>query len=401
VPIDPGSQYAVTLTFQDDSSGTAVLADPSALQLDITYGSMFGTGAPDFAGPFSYSGASGPTPGQIYRTGVGQYRYDWTIPASASGGVYVATWTITYGGIKQQGFENILVAGGAGAVTPPDNGEIGYWTGSLTYGANQINFGAKDANGTAWAWLGIDGMGDAPTDGSVLQRGSDHGGYATPQFYGPRPLTLRVRAAATSQAARDAARAALQAAVPVSDLATLVYNEPVPKTVYVRRSGGIKVTSQTLTDVDFAIGLIAPDPRKYGAASSVTVIANSQTLGIVFPLTFPVTFPAQPPAGSATITNNGNFETRPTITISGPIDGPSVYNQTTGQTISFSSLTMTSTDTLVLDLLNKVAYLNGSPVGADLWSSWWVLEPGSAQVVLQGAAAVGAEMTINLNDAWM
>ena len=398
--ITPGSTYPVLLSFQDDSTGTSVPADPSSLQLDITYGSP-AVGGTDFAGPFTYSGASGPTAGQIYRTGVGAYRYDWTVPSGAAGGVYVATWTVVYGGNPQQGVENIAVAGGIGPITPPDLGETGFWTGSLTYGDLAIQFGAKDDAGNAWAWLGIDGMDDAPTDGTVEQRGSDHGGYALPQFYGPRPITLRVKAAATSQAARDDARAMLQAVVPVSDLATLVYNEPVPKTVYVRRSGGIKVTSQTLIDVEFAIGLIAPDPRKYGAATSVTVIANSQTLGITVPFTVPFTMPAQAPPGAATVTNGGRFETRPTITIVGPIAKPAVYNQTSGQSISFSTLTLGASDVLVLDLLNKAAYLNGGNIPADLWSAWWVLDPGTSQIILQGEGGAGAQMTIDFNDAWM
>lgn len=397
MPQLPGTTYPAELVFQDDATGTVV--DPSAIQLDITYGSEYGTGQPDYAGPISYSGASVPTPGQVYRTGVGTYQYDWPIPANAPGGVYIANWTIGYSGAMFYGWENIEVSGSG--LTPPNNGDTGFWTGSITYGAQQINFGAQDMAGTAWAWLGIDGMDGVPTDGAVVQRGNDHGGYATPQFYGPRPITLRVRASASSQAARDVARAALQAAIPVNDLATLVYNEPVPKTLQVRRSGVVKETSATLVDVDFNILLIAPDPRKYGAASSVTVIANSQTLGITPPVTVPFTLPAQPPPGSATVTNNGNFETRPLITITGPIAGPAVYNQTAGQTISFSTLTLAATDTLVLDLLDKIAYLNGGAIPADLWSSWWVLEPGTAQIILQGAGGTGAQMTISLNDAWM
>jgi hypothetical protein len=61
---------------------------------------------------------------------------------------------------------------------------------------------------------------------------------------------------------------------------------------------------------------------------------------------------------------------------------------------------MSSTDTLLLDLLNKVAYLDGSQIPADLWSSWWVLAPGTSQIILQGEAA-GAQMTISYQDAWM
>lgn len=283
---------------------------------------------------------------------------------------------------------------------PTLNTDVGYWTGSITYGSSQVQFGAVDANGISWALLSVKGMDGAPTDGSVVQRAGDHGGFATPQFYGPRPIELIVRATAPTQALRDTARAALQQAVPVSALGAFVYGEPIPKTLQVRRSGVIKEVSDTLIGVEFDILLIAPDPRKYGAATSVSVSANNQLLGIVPPVTLPFTLPAQPPPGAATVTNGGNFETRPLITITGSVVGPSIYNQTSGQTISFSNLTLAATDTLVLDLGAKAAYLNGSQIPADLWSSWWVLAPGTSQIVLQGDGTA-ATMTISFNDAWM
>lgn len=394
--LTPGTTTTVELVFTDDVDGD--LVDPTSVQLDITYGSTFGMG-PDFAGPFSYIGASVPTPGQIYRTGVGLYNYDWPIPANAAAGVYVANWTMGYSGDLFPGTENLDVAGTG--LTPPDNGDIGFWTGSITYGTSMVSFGAQDMAGVAWSLLKVTGMDGAPTDGQVVQRAGDHGGFATPQFYGPRPIGLMVSATATTQAGRDAARAALQQAIPISDLGTFVYGEPIPKTLQVRRSGVVKEAYSTLVDVVFDVLLIAPDPRKYGASTSLTVNANGQLLGITPPLTPPIALPSQPPAGAVTAVNGGNFETRPLITINGPITAPAVYNQTSGQLISFSTLVLAASDTLVLDLQEKAAYLDGSQIPADLWSSWWVLPPGASQVVLQGSNSGGATMTVAYSDAWM
>ena len=387
-----------TLYFYDEASG--VLTDPVSVQLDITYGNTLASGQPDFEGPFTYSGASAPTPGQVYRISQGVYAYAWTIPSMAPAGVYVMNWTVQYGAAEDMflGYDNFVVTGSG--LTPPMSGDIGFWTGSITYGNVVLPFGAQDSNGTAWLLLGTDGLDGAPTAGQVIQHAGDHGGFATPQWYAPRPITLRIQASAATQALRDTARALLQQAIPINDMATLLYNEPVPKTLMVRRSGVIKEEYPNTLEAVFTVGLIAPDPRKYGAATTVKVVANSQDLGIVFPLTFPLTFPAQAPPGVAIVTNNGNFETRPTITINGPITAPAVYHATTGQTISFSTLTLQSTDTLVLDLLDKVAYLDGALTPADLTSSWWTLAPGPSQIFLQGDGSA-ALMTITFNDAWM
>lgn len=394
----PGGTVPLTLNVFTDSNGA--LANATSLQLDITYGSLFdGTSADDFAGPFSFTGAETPTPGEIYQTATGVYEFDWSIPASAYPGVYVANWTGVYGGDTFLTTENIVVQGNP--TTPVTSGDLGFWTGTLTYGDVQIPLGGQDANGTTWTILDLQGFDGVDTVGKVSQRAGDHGGLATPQYYAPRVMTLIVQASAATQALRDTARAMLQQAVPISDLATFVYDEPITKTLMVRRSGKLLEKCPTLVDCVFTIGLVAPDPRKYGSAHAVTVIANEQMLGIVSPFSTPITSPAQQPPGVVTITNDGNFETRPTISISGPIIAPQVYNQSTGQLIGFSNLALGSSDTLVLDLLNQVAALDGGYTPADLSSSWWVLQPGTDQVILEGESATGAQMTISYNDAWM
>jgi hypothetical protein len=285
--------------------------------------------------------------------------------------------------------------------------ETGYWTGGILYtpplsSLIDLELGAQDANGTDWVIISVQGMDGAPTSGGVVQRAGDHGAYAPPAYYAGRPITLTVQATANSQALRDLARAALAQVIPVSDLATLRIDEPIPKQLQVRRSGALTETYPTLTDVVFTIGLIAPDPRKYSTVlQSITVLQGSPAAGLAPPLTPPLTLPAGAPPMSASITNNGSFETRPTVSIVGPITGPAIVNQTSGQQVSFSSLTLASTDVLVVDFLNQRALLNGVFRTADLSSSWWVLQPGTATVQVTGTAGVGAQMTVAWRDAWI
>ena len=288
--------------------------------------------------------------------------------------------------------------------------DVGFWTGGITYTpavgagpATDLEFGAVDANGIGWMLNSFDGMGGPDTVGQVVQQAGDHGGWATPQFYGPRVMTLTVTASAPSWALRDVARATLQQAVPVSDLALLRLDEPVPKQMLVRRSGGLPEKSLNLTDVQFSVILVAPDPRKYGTVlHSLTATQQSIAAGLAPPLTPPITLPAGFPPMAVACTNAGSFETRPVVTIRGPITGPGVVNQATGQKVTFSSLTLaTSLDVLAVDFLNRQALLNGAYRTADLSSSWWVLPPGTTTVQVTGTGTTGSQTTVAWRDAWI
>jgi Phage tail protein len=403
--VSPGGTATLELNFTD--SNTGLPADPASVELDITYGLPVGF-APDVAGPYYYTGASGPVAGEVYRTGVGQYAFSYQVPWDAYGGVYVASWTCSYGGSMWEGTEDFAVTGGTLPSSPP-SGDTGYWTGSLSYGGNTVSFGQVDDNGICWLWNGIDGWDGPDVSGGIIQRSGDHGGWASPQFYAPRTLTLRVTAIAPSQALRDLARALLSQVVPVSDLAVLNYDEPVPLQAQVRRSGKITEKPLTLTDVQFTVGLVAPDPRKYSQQvhSVTTAAAPTGLTGLVFPVVFPVTFPAMLPAGIVSVANAGNFETRPLITITGPVTSPSLTSLTTGQTVSWTGLVLNAGSALTVDFLNRVAYdQNGSYWPADLASSWWVMGgqvPGGAvtEIQLGGAAGLGAQFIVQWQDSWV
>jgi Phage tail protein len=283
----------------------------------------------------------------------------------------------------------------------------GYWTGGIIYTpavgpSVDLEMGVIDANGIDWMLQSVVGADGPATSGQVVQQAGDHGGWATPQYYAPRTLTLTVTAGASSQALRDVARATMQQAVPVSDLALFRLDEPIPKQMYVRRSGPLTETYPDLGSVIFTVGLVAPDPRKYSTAlHAITVNQGTIAAGLTTPNTTPFTLPAGFPPMTTVITNAGSFETRPQVLIAGPVTAPAVVNQVTGQTVSFPALTLGSTDVLVVDFLNRQATLNGVYRTADLASSWWVAPPGSTGVQVTGTASSGAYVTVSWRDAWI
>ena len=404
-----GGQVTLYFTFTDELSGLP--ADPAALQLDLTYGSATPP-AGDYAGPFTYAGASSPSPNTVWRVSTGQYAFTWSVPSSAPTGDYVATWTATYGGQQWPAWENLWISGVVSPAAP--SADIGFWTGSIAYtppstdlavySGLTIPLGAVDANGTAWLLQKIDGWDSPDVQGAgVIAKSGDHGGWASPQFYAARALTLTVTAIAQTQALRDVARAQLQQAVPVSDLALFTFNEAIPKQAYLRRSGRISEAATDLVSVTFTIGAICPDPRKYGTVLKTAFVnaINESLIGVVPPFTVPFTLPAQPPAGSVAVTNAGTFESRPVITIQGPITSPALTNVQTGQTVSWTGLVLGATDQLVADFNLAQALLNGSYRPADLFSSWWTLPPGATSIQLGGNSGTGASMSVAFRDAWI
>ena len=294
--------------------------------------------------------------------------------------------------------------------------DVGFWSGSLSYapvyapGGLEVSIGTgPDANGISWIWQTIDGWDSPDVVGQVIQRSADHGGWPASQFYAPRVITVTVMASAPTQALRDTARAVFQQVIPPgispNDLAVLTYNEPVPKQALVRRSGRITEQKPTLTDVIFTANLVAPDPRKYSAqpkSSTAYIAATSAGGGLVVPFTVPFTLDPGTPPGVMTVTNAGTFETRPVITLKGPLTAPKISNVTYGMTVPFSQVTLGATDVLTVDMDARAASLNGSYRTADLSSAWWVLEPGANILELGSASAgSGASFTCSWSDSWM
>jgi len=99
--------------------------------------------------------------------------------------------------------------------------------------------------------------------------------------------------------------------------------------------------------------------------------------------------------------NTGTFETRPVITITGPITSPGVVNAATAQAVTFTGLSLGTTDQLILDMDSRQALLNSVFQPADVSSAWWVLQPGSTQIYLDGITTGGASLTVTFSPAYI
>lgn len=230
-----------------------------------------------------------------------------------------------------------------------------------------LNSRMTDTNGIAWIVTAIDGWDSPSVRSTVTNKGQDHGAYVEPVFYGPRLLIVRgtfasVRGVPT-QTLMDT-RDRLEAAnnITGTNLAPFIVSELRPKLCMVQRVDGYHDRITGPTSYEFECHLLAPDPRKYDTVPTITIIPANTTVSI---------------------SNYGNEESRPVLTVSGPASGITMENVTTGQAVAFAQI-LGPADTFLIDMNTPHRVLkNGATALYTIVSppsGWWMLQPGVNQI---------------------
>jgi hypothetical protein len=155
----------------------------------------------------------------------------------------------------------------------------------------------------------------------------------------------------------------------------------------------------------FQIAMHAEDPRKYSSNLNTQTMLSGSTIvtGRAYNKSYNygygsiITVP-----DTVIVTNGGNREAPAIITINGPVQLPTIVNDTAGKTLQFN-ITMTNTDVLVIDLLNHSVILNGSVSrrGTLVNPDWFLLAKGDNLLHYQSASAPSSSSaTITWRDAW-
>lgn len=152
-----------------------------------------------------------------------------------------------------------------------------------------------------------------------------------------------------------------------------------------------------------AVEFRAADPRIYDDNASSTVLtvpANNagRTYDRVYALTY-----GGGTSGTQVAVNNGTTRTSPVITITGPVDTPTVENVTAGKFLKFN-LTLAVGETLTIDTDARSVVLNGtasrrSAMSVD--SAWWALGPGPSTLRFSAAASTTATATVAFRSAYL
>lgn len=141
--------------------------------------------------------------------------------------------------------------------------------------------------------------------------------------------------------------------------------------------------SKAIFSAPFKIELLASDPTIYGSSTAVTPVTVPLIVsgGYTYPVVYPVVYSAG--SGPTSVTNAGTVAVYPIITITGIATNPVIINNTTEQFLGLD-LTTGSTDTIVINMAQRTALLNGSSVFGDLatGSTWWALLTGGNSISL-------------------
>lgn len=147
-----------------------------------------------------------------------------------------------------------------------------------------------------------------------------------------------------------------------------------------------------------------------GVHESQTLTSASMTLpepgGLTYPVVYPVVYGA-PTGGSATVTNYGDAEAKPVITLFGPMVNPVITNETTGKFLRLN-MTIASGRKVVVTMATPSIVegnLTGTPSdnrqdkrGAG--SSFWSIKPGPNLLRLRAASYDVGSATVEFRSAY-
>jgi hypothetical protein len=151
-------------------------------------------------------------------------------------------------------------------------------------------------------------------------------------------------------------------------------------------------------------GVMESLAEQIGTSDAVTAGEGGRT----YPVTYPVSYTESSPVGAVTVTNNGTVSVRPVLRLYGPATDPRVENQSTGERLIFTGLTLLAGDWLEIDCREKTARLNGLVSQSRLSrldfanSTYLRLLPGMNTVRYYPVSfGDGARLEVRFRSAWL
>lgn len=219
-----------------------------------------------------------------------------------------------------------------------------------------------------------------------------HGSTDLTQFFGERQVTAKVKIFGDHTLAAEG----------YEDLLRALAHPARRPYLYVQRDGWaaerrLRVRGNTYSCLRTAasaiylevqLALVAPDGTMEDASlSTVAVYAQSAIAGLSAPVSFGSSGVSLTPASlgsQAVVTNDGTVATPPVYQIYGGCSDPAIINNSTGESLSFTGLSIPTGHYLEIDVANRTAYMDSDPSQSYYskidWSSstWWWLAGGDS-----------------------
>ena len=261
-----------------------------------------------------------------------------------------------------------------------------------SFSFNSLTFGGS---GSPYQILSVDGLESLPD----IRNQDDNRGYADGMFsgrdfLGGRHITIIFNTFGTSTASAQTNYYAIQAKLLPQQSGTTPLSFKLPNQQTQEQFINARVRAlKTTLDPNYTYGYITsqvtffcPDPNYYNNNLQTALLQYLPATGRTYNRIYPLVYTPATSILTTTVTNTGWGTAYPTITLVGPIINPVLGNQTTDNYLYFD-VTMTESDTLVIDLYNKLITFNGVYARNLLLSgTWFAAPPGSSIFTLSGDA---------------
>jgi hypothetical protein len=290
-----------------------------------------------------------------------------------------------------------------------------------------LDFGGLDQGGSYQLQSLPSGL-DMPNVASGdVQRALDHGEFVGLDLSAGRDVTVTQVVTGVNAVALDNARQLLASVMAVAGNTNSPLYLQLPSGLYACMArprkhgykldiGSIMPFAEGVTGGDVVTSVLhATDPRWYAMPTKASVpvgLAPVGSGGLTFPASAPFSFGGSGSAGEVIVYNNGLFEMRPVLVVTGPCTNPVVANLSLpGAPWVGFDVALNTGDTLTIDTDYETAVLvtAGTSQGASrqnaeiAGSTWWNLPPGPNTIQWQTSdtSVVAGTMVVESADAYM
>lgn len=269
---------------------------------------------------------------------------------------------------------------------------------------NGLYTSGVDSNGVTWHTGSIAGWdGSSSSSIQLTQKTRAPGAWTSPRNMTPRVMTVSGTIVGPSIDATASAIDQLNAASGLTSFVVTVARGSLIRSVIAYRHGVVDFTEVNEVTFQWTMDLVAADPRKFATALSTTTHLPSASGGLTIPVKVPFAINSTVVSGNCFLTNAGNAVGPVVLTLQGPLTAPQVTHVSTGLTLTFgSSMTLASTDFLVVDMEAQTAMANGQASrNAYITSRGWSgFDPGVNQWAFSAQAGSGT-CTVAATPAWL